>query len=109
MNEQKVHCRGIRFAFEVERVEQGHAFLYVLWNGQHVQPFGLLEDVYVEEAYREQGVAGQLVAAVVARARTERRYKLIATSRNDGTRDHVHDWYRRLGFADHGTEFRMSV
>jgi GNAT superfamily N-acetyltransferase len=70
--------------------------------------FGLLEDLYVEQAYRGHGVARELVGAVVERARREGCYKLIATSRNDGTREGVHRWYERLGFRDYGTEFRME-
>jgi hypothetical protein len=34
-------------------------------------------------------------------------YMLIATSRH--SRPKVHDLYRRLGFEDHGIEFRMDL
>lgn len=87
--------------------EVGRARLYLIENDLHDRPYGLLEDVWVDERYRSEGIGGRLVQAVIAKAK-EQCYKLVATSRNDGTRDEVHDWYKRLGFTEWGTEFRMD-
>ena len=92
----------------MDGVEVARAYLYVLTNDLHDTPFGLLEDVYVESSCRGTGVGRELLANVLERAKSEKCYKLIATSRNDGTRQMVHDWYIRLGFRDYGTEFRMD-
>ena len=81
--------------------------MYLLKNDLHKQPLGLLEDVFVEPGYRGAGVAAELLDAVMAEAKGNC-YKLIATSRNDGTRAAVHEWYTRLGFVDYGTEFRIN-
>jgi GNAT superfamily N-acetyltransferase len=108
MNEYEVKARGIRFSVSNDGKEVGHAYLYVLKNDLHEVPFGLLEDVWVDEAERSFGLASGLVRAVISRARVEHCYKLVATSRNDGTRQAIHDWYLRLGFQDYGTEFRMN-
>ena len=109
MKERIIEVQGIRLSEEREGREVGRATLYVLVNDLHQEPFGLLEDVYVDEAYRGEGIANQLVKAIILRAKTEHCYKLVATSRNDGTRQKVHDWYLRLGFEEYGTEFRMNL
>ena len=108
MEEREIVVKGIRFSVHKEGREVGHAYLYILTNDLHNVPFGLLEDVWVDEEERSSGFARELVCAVISRARREQCYKLIATSRNDGTRRAVHDWYLRLGFQDYGTEFRMT-
>lgn len=108
MKESASDCRGIRFSVERDGKEVGHAYLYLLTNDLHAVPFGFLEDVRVDTLYQGQGVGNELVATVMQRARTESCYKLVATSRDDDTRDKVHEWYLRLGFEDYGTEFRIN-
>lgn len=108
MDNREVVARGIRFSETSEGVEIGRAYLYVLQNDSP-RVFGLLEDVYVDELARTSGVGRRLVEAVIARARKEGCYKLIATSRDDGTRQTVHAWYLRIGFRDYGKEFRMDL
>lgn len=102
-------ARGVRFSCDVLGNEVARAYLYILTNDLHVEPFGLLEDVYVEPGHRSGGHARKLLEEVIARAKQEKCYKLVATSRDDGTRQDVHDWYVRLGFKDYGTEFRMNL
>lgn len=84
----------------------GRASLVLITNEINVRPYGLLEDVFVSESERGGGLGTQLVRTVVEIARTEGCYKLIATSRY--TRPRVHELYLRLGFRDHGKEFRMD-
>lgn len=108
MEEKKIVTNGVRFSVNKNGREVGHAYLYLLANDLHDVPFGLLEDVWVDENERFVGLASELISAIIARARLEQCYKLIATSRNDGTRQLVHEWYLRLGFQDYGTEFRMN-
>ncbi len=108
VKEDIIKADGIRFSVSDDGKEVGRAYLYPLKNDLHSRPFGLLEDVYVDEKYRGKGVASQLLEAVTQKAKALNCYKLIATSRNDGTRQAVHDWYLRLGFADYGTEFRIN-
>lgn len=107
VGEERV-VRGIRFSIQESGQEVGRAYLYLLRNDLHPEPFGLLEDVFVAPEHRGGGQGNELVRAVIERARGEGCYKLIATSRNDGTRDAVHTWYKRLGFGEYGTEFRMN-
>ncbi|MDO8521250.1 MAG: GNAT family N-acetyltransferase [bacterium] len=102
-------ARGLRFSINGGGKEIARAYLYVLKNDLHDTPFGLLEDVFVDETHRGTGTGRELLDAVIARARTEKCYKLIATSRDDGTRKVVHDWYLRLGFCDYGSEFRIDL
>jgi GNAT superfamily N-acetyltransferase len=102
-----VQVQGFRFSVTRDGNEVGRAYLYLLNNDLHSKPFGLLEDVFVDPEYRGVGIARELITAVMTEAK-KNCYKLIATSRNDGTRTKVHEWYTRLGFVNYGTEFRIS-
>ena len=107
MKKVSVTANGYRFSVTRRGNEVGHAYLYLLKNDLHIRPFGFLEDVYVDSNYRGEGIAKELLEAVLDEAQ-KRCYKLIATSRNCGTRQVVHKWYIRLGFKNYGTEFRMN-
>lgn len=100
---------SIRFSYKTRDEEVGHAYLAIFKNDLHDRPFGLLEDVHVDGAYRGKGIATELIRAVIQSARERRCYKLIATSRLGGTRDHIHHWYERLGFDSYGVEFRLNL
>ena len=99
-------CEGIRLVINQNGKEAARAYLFLMWNSLHDTPFGLLEDVYVDETLRGQKLGTGIVNAVIAEARARGCYKLIATSRH--TRPKVHDLYTRLGFKDHGKEFRID-
>jgi GNAT superfamily N-acetyltransferase len=99
-------CQWIRFAITEDGQEIGRAHLYILYNDLHMQPFGLMEDVFIEANHQRRGMGTVLVRQVIATARTEGCYKLIATSRFK--RGHVHTLYKKLGFEEYGTEFRMN-
>ncbi len=99
-------CQGIRLFITRDGKEAARAYLFLMWNSLHDEPFGLLEDVYVDESLRGQKLGTEIVNAVIAEAKARGCYKLIATSRY--TRPRVHDLYIRLGFKDHGKEFRMD-
>jgi GNAT superfamily N-acetyltransferase len=100
-------AHGVRFSISRDGKEIARAYLYVMRNDLHQAPFGLLEDVYVEESHRGGGLGTSLVREVVGAARDAGCYKLVATSRT--SRPEVHELYRHLGFADHGIEFRMNL
>ena len=108
----KVHrqsrlAQGIRFSIDGPSGEIARAYLYVMTNDLHAEPFGLLEDVFVDESQRGSGLGSALVQEVIAAAREAGCYKLIATSR--AARPKVHELYERLGFENYGIEFRMNL
>jgi len=82
------------------------ASLVLISNEMNPRPYGLLEDVFVREDDRGSGLGTRLVEQVVDLARERGCYKLIATSRY--SRPRVHALYLRVGFLDHGKEFRMD-
>jgi GNAT superfamily N-acetyltransferase len=100
-------ARGIRFAIQGAEGEVARAYLYIMANDLHDAPFGLLEDVFVAESERGDGLGTALVKEVIAAAREAGCYKLVATSR--ASRPKVHELYERLGFANYGIEFRMNL
>lgn len=99
-------AKGIRFSISDNGRELARAYLYVMTNDLHKAPFGLLEDVFVDESQRGGGLGTTLVKEVIAAAHEVGCYKLIATSRT--SRPKVHELYERLGFENHGVEFRMN-
>ncbi|MEM8830599.1 MAG: GNAT family N-acetyltransferase [Cyanobacteria bacterium P01_G01_bin.19] len=105
--QQDIDARGIRIVIIDNGIEVGRAYIYLMQNDLHDRPFGLMEDVYVNESYRGQGIGSKLVAKVIAVAKESNCYKLIATSRT--SRPKVHQLYQRLGFDRHGIEFRMDL
>lgn len=106
INREKLPAEGIRFSASVDGVEVARAYLYLMHNDLHQEPFGLMEDVFVDESQRGEGLGTTLVNEVVATAKESGCYKLIATSRD--SRPKVHELYLRLGFSDHGREFRIN-
>ena len=103
---ENLKAEGVRISVSENGRELGRATLFLMTNDLHDQPFGLLEDVFVEEDLRGKGIGSELVRRVIAEAKDRRCYKLIATSRY--ARPKVHELYQELGFQDHGKEFRMD-
>lgn len=106
INREKLAAQGIRFSVSIDGAEVARAYLYLMHNDLHREPFGLMEDVFVDESQRRDGLGTRLVNEIVAAAKESGCYKLIATSRD--SRPKVHELYRRLGFSDHGREFRID-
>ena len=105
--EEKKDCLAVKITAEEDGQTVGRAWLYILYNDLHQEPYGLLEDVFVEESQRGKGVGNELLKNIITEAKARGCYKLIGTSRN--SRDSVHTWYQRLGFKDYGKEFRMDL
>lgn len=101
-----VDAKGIKFSLQEEEQEIARAYLYLMHNDLHSEPFGLLEDVYVDKNYRGKGLGTKLVEQVIQAAQEQGCYKLIATSRTSRTQ--VHQLYKRLGFIERGLEFRID-
>ncbi len=106
MEETAAKSSGIKFSVKENGKEIGHAFLFLMYNDLHQEPFGLVEDVFVEEEHRSKGLGTELVKRVIEAAKEKKCYKLICTSRH--SRSQVHAWYEKLEFKNHGIEFRMD-
>ncbi len=107
LNIKDAKSEGFRFSIYGNGREVGRAYLFLMYNDLHQEPFGLLEDVFVEEAYRSKGIGTKLVKHVISAAKEKKCYKLICTSRY--SRPQVHAWYQKLGFSTHGLEFRIDL
>lgn len=99
------------YAVKWEARERGRkiawAYLYIIFQDRHREPYGLMENVYVEQEYRNRGLGGQLVRAIIAEAKKKKCYKLIGTSKMKNM--DVHRFYGRMGFKKVGYEFRMDL
>lgn len=96
----------IKLYVEEDGEEVGRASVVLVYNDLHEEPYGLMEDVFVDESLRGQGIGTKLTNAIIEEAKNQKCYKLVATSRY--AREKVHDLYKKLGFKEHGVEFRMD-
>lgn len=102
---KKSEC--IRFSVKNDdEKEVGRAFIYLIKNDLNEKPYALLEDVFVDECERGKGKGKELLNEIIKRSKEVGCYKLIATSRF--ARENVHELYKKLGFKEHGKEFRMD-
>ncbi len=99
--------RAIKIFIKNEGVEIARAYIYIIFNGLHNEPYALLEDVFVSEVHRGQGRGKEIIRAAVEEAKKQGCYKLIGTSRYE--REKVHKLYLGLGFEDYGKEFRINL
>jgi len=107
ISKKKVRSYGIKFFIKQNGKEVARAFLYIMENGLKKQPFGLLEDLFVDEGLRGQGIGSKLLDMVISEAKKIGCYKLVATSRYG--KDSIHKWYERTGFENFGVEFKMYL
>jgi len=107
MKKQKISAEGIKFSIKKDNKEVARAYLYLMKNALHKQPFGFMEDVFIDESLRGKGYGTKIVKEIIKEAKKQNCYKLIATSRYP--RDKVHKLYKKLGFRDWGKEFRINL
>ena len=107
ITEKKVGGFVIRVSCKNKSREAGHAYLYILKNDLHEEPFGLIEDVFVNEDFRNRGFGKFLICKALKIAAEHHCYKVIATSRKE--RQEVHKLYKKLGFEKYGIEFRVNL
>lgn len=96
----------VKFFKIIDGAEVGRARLVIVYNDLHEEPYGLLEDVFVERAHRSRGFGTELTKQVIEEAKRRGCYKLLAQSRYG--REAVHKLYEKIGFKDHGKNFRME-
>ena len=60
---QTLVAKGITFSIVESDRELARAYLYLMHNNLHHEPFGLLEDVYVVEDYRGKGLGTRLLTS----------------------------------------------
>ncbi|PIZ96210.1 MAG: GNAT family N-acetyltransferase [Candidatus Magasanikbacteria bacterium CG_4_10_14_0_2_um_filter_33_14] len=100
------NVQALKYFVEKEGKEVARAYIYIIKNDLHDDPYGLLEDLYVDEDYRGQGLGTELLKKTIAGAKEAGCYKFLATSRKE--REVVHGWYKKNGFEEHGLEFRIN-
>ena len=106
-DKKDVEAKGFRISITDNGFEVGRAYIYLMHNDLRDRPFALMEDVYVDDSHRGKGIGSELVRKVIETAKESNCYKLIATSRI--SRPKVHELYQKLGFSQHGFEFRIDL
>ena len=65
INQKKISATGIKFYVEKDNKEVARAYLYLMNNELHKEPFGFMEDVFVDESLRGQGIGSKLVTKLI--------------------------------------------
>ncbi|GIW67013.1 MAG: hypothetical protein KatS3mg095_0911 [Candidatus Parcubacteria bacterium] len=107
IKEKIIKSKAIKFEVFDGKKKIVRAYLYLIKNDLHKRPYGLLEDIYIDEKYRGRGIGSHLLKEVINKAKKLKCYKLIATSRFE--RKNVHKWYLKAGFKKYGYEFRFDI
>jgi GNAT superfamily N-acetyltransferase len=94
------------FLIHDEDRQVARGYLFIIRNLLHTEPYGFMEDIYVESDCRSLGYGSEIVQGIIQKAKDLGCYKLIATSRTG--RPKVHDLYKKIGFEQYGVEFRMN-
>lgn len=105
--QKKLIAKGIKLIIKEKKKEVGRISLYFLKNDLHKKPFCYLEDLFVAKSFRRKGVGSRLVHEAIEVAKKNKCYKIIATSRH--LNENAHAFYERLGFKNHGLEFRVDL
>ena len=100
------NVKALKYFVEKDGKEVGRAYVYVIKNDLHDDPYGLLEDLFVDEEYRSRGLVTELLKQAIVGAQEAGCYKFVATSRK--VRENVHAWYKKNGFEEYGLEFRIT-
>ena len=98
---------GIKIKAEEDGNLLGWAYLYIMYNDLHKEPFGFMENVFVKEESRGKGVGSKLIESIISEAKKQNCYKIICTSRYSN--DKVHPLYAKFNFKDYGKEFRLDL
>lgn len=106
-NEQEAYSRGYRLELCEGDDLVGSVYLFVMKTDRHDEPYATMENLYVEEAYRGRGHGRALTELAIERARELGCYKLLGQSRYGN--DRAHELYMKLGFKDHGKNFRIDL
>ncbi len=107
IQKKKLEVCGIKFFVMEKNKEIARAYLYIMSNELHKNPFGLIEDVFVFDENKGAGLGSQLINEVMKVAEKKKCYKIIMTSRY--SRPDLHKLYQDLGFKDYGKEFRIDL
>ena len=107
IGKKEFESKAVRFSITDEGKEIAHGYMYIIQNDFHSEPYALLEYFAVDEAYRGKGVGKTLVNDIIKTAKEKGCYKILMQSRYG--RNDIHAFYEKLGFHDHGKNFRMNL
>ena len=98
---------AVKFEFWEAKKRLAWAYLYIIFQDRHQEPYALLENVYVEKEYRDRGLGTKLINLAISEAKKRGCYKIIGTSKK--TNIGAHRFYERFGIKKIGYEFRLDL
>lgn len=98
---------GIKLTAMSQNQVAGWVYLYLMRNSIHREPFGFLEDLFVKEEFRRQGIGTKLLRLAIKEAKRRGCYKLVGNSRFRNQK--ARRLYERYGMKKWGAEFRIDL
>ena len=98
---------AVKFEIRDKGKKIAWAYLLIVFQDRHPEPYALLENVYVEREYRDKKLGSRLVNLAIAEAKKRGCYKIIGTSKKKNTG--AHRFYERFDFKKIGYEFRLDL
>lgn len=89
------------------RVVGSFAFLVMDNLAHRGAPSAIVEDVCVDESARGGGIGRAMMSFAMELAKQTGCYKLVLSS--NGARTRAHEFYRSLGFSEHGVSFHVEL
>ncbi len=107
INSQSVDSSGYKLTLVEDGIQYGSVYIFIMKTDSHEEPYATMEDLFVNEEYRNRGIGTRLIEMAIEKARDLGCYKLLGQSRYSNER--AHQLYLRMGFRDHGKNFRMDL
>ena len=104
---KEVSSHGVKIVAIEDDKEVGRAYVYIMTNDLHKEPFAFVEDVFVEEDFRGKGISKPIMEKIKEIAKEKGCYKIIANSRFSN--EFVHEYYEKLGYEKTSYSFRMNL
>ncbi len=103
--EFKTHSEKISIINPDNNEEIGRVRIFMITNDLRLNPYALIEDVYVNENYRKQGYMNKLINQAVQTAKDYYCYRIVLNCH----KPELQEVYERKGFKKHGLEHRMEL
>jgi len=97
---------GTKFYIKEGNDEIARVYFYQLDTDLDKRPLGHMEDLFVNEELRKQGIGSQLIQRVIDETAATNCHRITAMARYEQQR--VHDLYKKLGFTNRGRSYRID-
>jgi GNAT superfamily N-acetyltransferase len=101
-----IEAKAERISLQEDEKEVAHICIYYITSDTG-ELYAFLEDIFVEQESRGQGLGTRLIKAAVERAAKQFCSRVVVNS--DKHQERLFSLFKKLGFKEKGTEFRIEL